>query len=61
MLRGREFSITRTNRVGGIDAHLRFNKNWQLDAQAVNSLTRFNDGTSDHGAGYFLYLESHSG
>ncbi|HZS98087.1 MAG TPA: DUF5916 domain-containing protein [Terriglobales bacterium] len=49
--------ITRTNRVGGIDAHFRFNKNWQLDAQAVNSLTRFNDGTSDHGAGYFLYLE----
>ena len=52
--------ITRTNRVGGIDAHFRFNKNWQLDAQAVNSLTRFNDGTSDHGAGYFLYLERSS-
>jgi hypothetical protein len=49
--------VTRTNRVGGIDAHFKFNKNWQLDAQAVNSLTRFNDGTSDHGAGYFLYLE----
>jgi hypothetical protein len=31
-----------------------------LDAQAVNSLTRFNDGTSDHGAGYFLYLERSS-
>jgi len=52
--------VTRTNRVGGIDAHFRFNKNWQLDAQAVNSLTRFNDGTSDHGAGYFLYLERSS-
>jgi len=52
--------ITRTNRVGGIDAHFRFNKNWQLDAQAVNSLTRFNDGTSDHGDGYFLYLERSS-
>ena len=52
--------ITRTNRVGGIDAHFRFHKNWQLDAQAVNSLTRFNDGTSDHGAGYFLYLERSS-
>ena len=51
---------TRTNRVGGIDAHLKFNKNWQLDAQAVNSLTRFNDGTSDHGAGYQLYLERSS-
>lgn len=52
--------VTRTNRVGGIDAHFKFNKNWQLDAQAVNSLTRFNDGTSDHGAGYFLYLERSS-
>jgi hypothetical protein len=51
---------TRTNRVGGIDAHLKFNKNWQLDAQAVNSLTRFNDGSSDHGTGYFLYLERSS-
>ena len=52
--------VTRTNRVGGIDAHFRFNKNWQLDLQAVNSLTRFNDGTSEHGAGYFLYLERSS-
>jgi hypothetical protein len=51
---------TRTNRVGGIDAHLRFNKNWQLDAQAVGSQTRFNDGTSASGAGYFLYLERSS-
>jgi hypothetical protein len=52
--------ITRTNRVGGIDAHLRFNKNWQLDAQAVGSQTRFNDGTSASGAGYFLYIERSS-
>jgi hypothetical protein len=51
---------TRTNRVGGIDAHLRFNKNWQLDAQAVSSRTRFNDGSSGSGAGYFLYLERSS-
>ena len=52
--------ITRSNRVGGIDAHLQFNKNWLLDAQAVNSHTRFNDGTSDSGAGYQLYLERSS-
>jgi hypothetical protein len=52
--------ITRTNRVGGVDAHLKFNKNWQLDAQAVGSQTRFNDGTDDSGAGYQLYLERSS-
>jgi Domain of unknown function (DUF5916) len=52
--------VTRTNRVGGIDAHLRFNKNWQLDAQAVGSQSRFNDGSSDSGAGYQLYLERSS-
>ena len=52
--------ITRTNRVGGVDAHLKFNKNWQLDAQAVGSQTRFNDGTDESGAGYQLYLERSS-
>jgi hypothetical protein len=52
--------ITRTNRVGGVDAHLKFNKQWQLDAQAVGSETRFNDGTHDTGAGYFLFLERSS-
>ena len=52
--------LTRTNRVGGMDAHLKFNKNWQLDAQAVGSETRWNDGTYDAGAGYFLYLERSS-
>jgi hypothetical protein len=51
---------SRTNRVGGIDAHIKFSKNWQLDAQAVGSQTRFNDGTSASGAGYFLYLERSS-
>jgi hypothetical protein len=49
--------VTRTNRVGGLDAHLKFNKNWQLDAQAVGSETRLNDGTYYAGAGYYLYLE----
>jgi hypothetical protein len=52
--------LTRTNRVGGLDAHLKFNKNWQLDAQAVGSETRWNDGTYDAGAGYQLYLERSS-
>jgi hypothetical protein len=51
---------TRTNRVGGLDAHLKFTKNWQLDAQIVGSQTRFNDGTSDSGTGVQLYLEHSS-
>jgi hypothetical protein len=49
--------LTRTNRVGGLDAHIKFNKNWQLDAQAVGSETRWNDGSYEAGAGYYLYLE----
>jgi len=52
--------ITRMNRVGGLDAHFKFNKNWQLDAQAVGSETRLNDGEYDSGAGYYLYLERSS-
>ena len=42
---------------GGADAHFKFNEHWSLDAQAVGSETRFNDGTYDSGAGYFLYLD----
>jgi hypothetical protein len=49
--------ITRSNRVGGIDAHLKFNKNWLLDAQAVIGSTSYNDGTSASGGDYKLYLD----
>jgi hypothetical protein len=52
--------ITRSNRVGGVDAHLKFNKNWSLDGQAVTSRTTFNDGSEQSGAGYQLYLERSS-
>lgn len=52
--------LSRTNRVGGLDAHFKFNKNWQLDAQAVGSETRWNDGTYQTGAGFQLYLERSS-
>jgi len=52
--------LTRTNRVGGFDGHIRFNKNWQLDGQAVASETRRNDGTYHSGAGYQLYLDRSS-
>ena len=49
--------ITRTNRVGGLDAHIKFNKIWQLDGQIVGSETRLNDGTYSTGTGAQLYLE----
>jgi hypothetical protein len=52
--------ITSMNRVGGIDAHLKFNQHWSLDGQAVGSESRYNDGTYDSGAGYYLYLDGSS-
>jgi hypothetical protein len=52
--------ITRANRVGGLDAHLKFNKNWQLDGQIVGSDTRLNDGAYSTGTGVQLYLERSS-
>ena len=52
--------ITRTNRVGGLDAHFKFNKNWQLDGQIVGSETRLNDGTHSTGTGVQLFLERSS-
>ena len=52
--------ITRTNRVGGVDAHIKFNKNWQVDGQIVGSETRLNDGTYSTGIGARVYLERSS-
>jgi len=49
--------LTRTNRVGGVDGHIQFNKIWQLNGQAVFSQTVWNDGTHENGAGIHLYLE----
>jgi len=49
--------LSSMNRVGGIDFHFKFNKNWSLDGQAVESTSRYNDGSHGSGAGYNLYLD----
>ena len=48
------------NRVGGVDTHIKINQNWQLNAQAVTSETKFNDGTHSAGPAYQLYVERSS-
>lgn len=48
------------NRVGGVDTHVRINQNWQLNAQAVTSETKFNDGSHESGPAYDLFLERSS-
>jgi Domain of unknown function (DUF5916) len=48
------------NRVGGIDTQLRFGQNWQLQAQAVTSETKFNDGTHESGPAYQVFAERSS-
>jgi hypothetical protein len=50
----------RSNRVGGFDTHIKINQNWQLNAQAVTSETKFNDGTREAGPAYHLYAERSS-
>jgi Domain of unknown function (DUF5916) len=48
------------NRVGGFDTQIKINQNWQMNAQAVTSETRFNDGTHESGPAYMAYLERSS-
>lgn len=48
------------NRVGGFDTHIKINQNWQVNAQAVTSETRFNDGTREAGPAYHVYAERSS-
>lgn len=48
------------NRVGGVDAQLKFGKNWQMNAQAVTSETKFDDGTHESGPAYQVYAERSS-
>jgi hypothetical protein len=45
------------NRVGGIDTHIKINQNWQVNAQAVTSETKLNDGTHQAGPAYQVFLE----
>jgi hypothetical protein len=48
------------NRVGGVDTRIRINQNWQLNAQAVTSETKLNDGTHQAGPAYQVYAERSS-
>lgn len=45
------------NRVGGFDTQMKFGRNWQMNAQAVTSETRFNDGTRMAGPAYHALSE----
>ena len=48
------------NRVGGFDTEIRLNQNWQMNAQAVTSETKFNDGSHESGPAYNLFVERSS-
>ncbi len=48
------------NRVGGFDTHIKINQNWQLNAQAVTSETKFFDGSHESGPAYHIYAERSS-
>jgi hypothetical protein len=48
------------NRVGGVDTQIKINQNWQTNAQAVTSETKFNDGTHESGPAYQVYLQRSS-
>ena len=46
-----------SNRVGGFDSKIRFNKVWVGTFQALASSTKFNDGSRIAGPSYQIYLE----
>ena len=48
------------NRVGGFDTQIKLNQNWQLNAQAVTSETKFNDGSREAGPAYRVFAERSS-
>jgi hypothetical protein len=45
------------NRVGGFDTHIKINQNWQVNAQAITSETKLNNGTHQAGPAYQVFLE----
>ena len=49
-----------SNRVGGIDAKIKFNSKWSATLQALASHTKLNDGTHKGGSAYDYYLERSS-
>jgi hypothetical protein len=52
--------IVGSNRVGGFDAKIKPSSKWLITIQALNSHTRFNDGTHKGGPTYDWYVERSS-
>jgi hypothetical protein len=48
------------NRIGGVDTQIKINQNWQMNAQAVTSETKFSDGTHESGPAYHVFAERSS-
>ena len=48
------------NRVGGFDTQIKINQNWRLNAQAVTSETKFNDGGRTAGPAYHVFAQRSS-
>jgi Domain of unknown function (DUF5916) len=48
------------NRIGGFDTQFRFGQNWQMNAQAVTSETKFADGSRISGPAYQVFAERSS-
>ena len=46
-----------SNRVGGVDARIKLNRNWSASMQAVTSSTQFLDGTHKGGPAYDVEVE----
>ncbi|MEE8257706.1 MAG: DUF5916 domain-containing protein, partial [Acidobacteriota bacterium] len=46
-----------SNRVGGVDARIKLNRNWSVSMQAVTSSTQFLDGTHTGGPAYDVEVE----
>ena len=49
-----------SNRVGGVDTQIKINQNWQMNAQAVTSETKFFNGTHQSGPAYQVFAERSS-
>ncbi len=52
--------IVGSNRVGGFDAKIKPSAKWLITVQAINSHTKFNDGTHHGGPAYDWYVERSS-
>jgi uncharacterized protein DUF5916 len=48
------------NRVGGFDTQIKINQNWQMNAQAITSETKFSDGSHTSGPAYKVFAERSS-